>query len=832
MNKNQPLTSVNLSEKEWTVKEKLALLSGVKKYGPKILKNPELAVRLRDFGKDRPYDWFNTENCIEMYEKTFKELRSDDIDKCIEELEQKRLKELRISMKTQRNNQAKRNCQNKNNESCTNKTDATNIDPIAPEFENNKLTTTIVPVVSEIQNRNEKPIEVESKLQIDNVLDMEQNENQSSLSNVDVNVDEKIDSNDDKKNDSDQERIMMESDEKERIQSVDVENLESTEDQKMLSNEDEKIDSNEDEMIESVEDENIESIESQQIQSGDKEILPNEDEKIQSVEVENLEPVDEMDEQQISSTNIESDDVELEAINTEANDDADIQHTTDSPVEKAMLEDDDDDNIKSTETIIAEKIEKVSDVAKLNDDITSLVVRKESITYSNRHKNVKLERNVQQSSESTRRITRSISRCRRSIQMEDLDLKTEISQNVSKTVNIIDQNNSSTSNDKSTTVIEKQINQQPVKSHGDDDDDDNKQQQPKEILKDSKLEISNVSESVSFEDQNNSSTSNDKPTTVIEKQTKQQPSKSHDDNDNNNKQQQPKGISKESKKEKSQSKDVEEFNIITRSASKKIAEKAKSPSVGSIIQTRSNDQSKCLTIEQKTKEKSPTTTTTTTTPVLVTKKLDIIMAKKLTSIVKSIEKHDYFDYIQRSHSSLSSLVKDAIKKPINMENIMNRINDGQIDSEIKLKNEILSLVLNYQILQNPDDSISVLPNQLITFGGTNEPCALVSLQSIGNISADENRESCRRIFDHLQNELNISSKRVFINYIDLAAYNVAWNGRIYEDIFADNNPSMDENDDKQVEQPNDDDGGDQSELKTDEPMAETTAESEEMANEE
>ncbi|XP_075591666.1 uncharacterized protein LOC124497256 isoform X2 [Dermatophagoides farinae] len=716
MNKNQPLTSVNLSEKEWTVKEKLALLSGVKKYGPKILKNPELAVRLRDFGKDRPYDWFNTENCIEMYEKTFKELRSDDIDKCIEELEQKRLKELRISMvnlskrfqiirKHKEIIKQREIAKTKNNESCTNKTDATNIDPIAPEFENNKLTTTIVPVVSEIQNRNEKPIEVESKLQIDNVLDMEQNENQSSLSNVDVNVDEKIDSNDDKKNDSDQERIIMESDEKEIIQSVDVENLESTDDQKMLSNEDEKIDSNEDEMIESVEDENIESIKSQQIQSGDKEILPNEDEKIQFVEIENLEPVDEMDEQQISSTNIESNDVELEAINTEANDDADIQHTTDSPVEKAMLEDDDDDNIKSTETIIAEKIEKVSDVAKLNDDITSLVVRKESITYSNRHKNVKLERNVQQSSESTRRITRSISRCRRSIQMEDLDLKTEISQNVSKTVNIIDQNNSSTSNDKSTTVIEKQINQQPVKSHGDDDDNDNKQQQPKEILKDWKLEISNVSESVSFEDQNISSTSYDKPTTVIEKQTKQQPSKSHDDNDNNNKQQQPKGISKESKKEKSQSKDVEEFNIITRSASKKIAEKAKSPSVGSIIQTRSNDQSKCLTIEQKTKEKSPTTTTTTTTTsVLVTKKLDIIMAKKLTSIVKSIEKHDYFDYIQRSHSLLSSLVKDAIKKPINMENIMNRINDGQIDSEIQLKNEILSLVLNYQILQNPNDS--------------------------------------------------------------------------------------------------------------------------------
>ena len=76
---------------------------------------------------------------------------------------------------------------------------------------------------------------------------------------------------------------------------------------------------------------------------------------------------------------------------------------------------------------------------------------------------------------------------------------------------------------------------------------------------------------------------------------------------------------------------------------------------------------------------------------------------------------------------------------------------------------------------------------MITFGGTNEPCALVSIQSIGNQSLDENRQSCKKIFEHLQNELNISSKRIFINFINFTPCNVGWDGRIYEDIFADSN---------------------------------------------
>nr|XP_027202985.1 macrophage migration inhibitory factor-like [Dermatophagoides pteronyssinus] len=171
-------------------------------------------------------------------------------------------------------------------------------------------------------------------------------------------------------------------------------------------------------------------------------------------------------------------------------------------------------------------------------------------------------------------------------------------------------------------------------------------------------------------------------------------------------------------------------------------------------------------------------------------------------------------------------------------------------------------------LQNKPSSmtlISVQPNQLITFGGTNEPCALVSIQSIGNQSVDENRQSCKKIFQHLQNELNISSKRIFINFINFDPCNVGWDGRIYEDIFADSNNRIsiventdndvcdnDDNDNQSttlIEKPidngdgNDDGGGDnnvgdnnggdnnvgdQLESETGEPVPE----SEEMTNEE
>lgn len=79
--------------------------------------------------------------------------------------------------------------------------------------------------------------------------------------------------------------------------------------------------------------------------------------------------------------------------------------------------------------------------------------------------------------------------------------------------------------------------------------------------------------------------------------------------------------------------------------------------------------------------------------------------------------------------------------------------------------------------------IAVIPNQLVTFGGTSEPCALVTLNSIGNISCEENRVNCKNIHSFLETELSLPSKRVFIIFNNVHRNDLAYDEKIFEDIL-------------------------------------------------
>lgn len=81
------------------------------------------------------------------------------------------------------------------------------------------------------------------------------------------------------------------------------------------------------------------------------------------------------------------------------------------------------------------------------------------------------------------------------------------------------------------------------------------------------------------------------------------------------------------------------------------------------------------------------------------------------------------------------------------------------------------------------DQVCVIANQLVTFGGSTEPCALVTLNSIGNISPQENRENCKKLHTHIEQELNISPKRVFILFNDVDRNNLAWDKQVFDDIL-------------------------------------------------
>ncbi len=53
----------------------------------------------------------------------------------------------------------------------------------------------------------------------------------------------------------------------------------------------------------------------------------------------------------------------------------------------------------------------------------------------------------------------------------------------------------------------------------------------------------------------------------------------------------------------------------------------------------------------------------------------------------------------------------------------------------------------------------VQPDQMMTFAGTTEPCALMWITSIGNLGVEENKAISAAIFKLIKDKLNIDGTR-------------------------------------------------------------------------
>jgi len=72
--------------------------------------------------------------------------------------------------------------------------------------------------------------------------------------------------------------------------------------------------------------------------------------------------------------------------------------------------------------------------------------------------------------------------------------------------------------------------------------------------------------------------------------------------------------------------------------------------------------------------------------------------------------------------------------------------------------------------------IHVNPGQLMSFGGTDEPCALISLGSIGGVGGDKNRNLAPKLSQFIEQHLGIKKDRFYINITDIDASTCGWNG--------------------------------------------------------
>ncbi|CAI9535391.1 unnamed protein product [Staurois parvus] len=76
-------------------------------------------------------------------------------------------------------------------------------------------------------------------------------------------------------------------------------------------------------------------------------------------------------------------------------------------------------------------------------------------------------------------------------------------------------------------------------------------------------------------------------------------------------------------------------------------------------------------------------------------------------------------------------------------------------------------------------AVHIQPDQIMSFGGSTEPCALCSLKSIGKIGGPQNKTYTKLLSGILSSRLHISHDRVYINFYDLNPAYVGWNNSTF-----------------------------------------------------
>ncbi|XP_054075857.1 macrophage migration inhibitory factor-like [Rissa tridactyla] len=76
-------------------------------------------------------------------------------------------------------------------------------------------------------------------------------------------------------------------------------------------------------------------------------------------------------------------------------------------------------------------------------------------------------------------------------------------------------------------------------------------------------------------------------------------------------------------------------------------------------------------------------------------------------------------------------------------------------------------------------AVQVSPDQLMSFGGSTDPCAMCFLYSIGKIGEQENKVYSKLLCDLLNKQLKIPSDRIYVSFFEISAGNVGWNSTTF-----------------------------------------------------
>ncbi|NXU01316.1 MIF factor, partial [Buphagus erythrorhynchus] len=76
-------------------------------------------------------------------------------------------------------------------------------------------------------------------------------------------------------------------------------------------------------------------------------------------------------------------------------------------------------------------------------------------------------------------------------------------------------------------------------------------------------------------------------------------------------------------------------------------------------------------------------------------------------------------------------------------------------------------------------AIQISPDQVMSFGGSTDPCAVCFLYSIGKIGEQENKVYSKLLCDLLNKQLKIPSDRICVSFFDISPGNVGWSNTTF-----------------------------------------------------
>ncbi|XP_070573088.1 macrophage migration inhibitory factor-like isoform X1 [Ptychodera flava] len=85
--------------------------------------------------------------------------------------------------------------------------------------------------------------------------------------------------------------------------------------------------------------------------------------------------------------------------------------------------------------------------------------------------------------------------------------------------------------------------------------------------------------------------------------------------------------------------------------------------------------------------------------------------------------------------------------------------------------------LMVEIIAKPEEYIMVhvIPDQVMSFGGSTKPCGNAFLTSIGNLGLQENKKITKAFMEHVKEKLGIEPTRMYITFSDAKEMNVGHN---------------------------------------------------------